>query len=67
MRSVNPPCPGMTLEKSLIFKALLNPEANKPPKGANKEAKIPNDIVWKCIVTNGIVIDPNKGKSKLKE
>lgn len=44
--SMSPPCPGMASPKSLIFKALLTPEAKNPPKGAIKEAN--KDITIEC-------------------
>jgi hypothetical protein len=44
--SVMPPCPGMVSAKSLILRALLNPEAKKPPKGAMKLANRLNVMQW---------------------
>lgn len=44
--SVNPPCSGIKVEKSLIFKALLSPEPKNPPKGAMKLAKRLIIAVW---------------------
>jgi hypothetical protein len=38
-----------TCNITLILKALLTPEAKKPPKGAIKEAKEATKIEWKNI------------------
>ena len=45
--SIIPPCPGMMSPKSLILKALLKPEAKKPPKGPMMEAKRDIQKVWR--------------------
>ena len=50
--SVRPPCPGMESPKSLIFSALLTPEAKKPPKGAMEDAKMAKKTPW---ITMGLV------------
>ena len=34
MRSINPPCPGIKLSKSLILNARFVADAANPPKGA---------------------------------
>ena len=44
--SMMPPWPGMMSPKSLILKALLKPEAKKPPKGPMMEAKRDMKKVW---------------------
>lgn len=46
IRSVIPPCPGIECPKSLMLKALLNPEAKNPPKGATREAKVAITKAW---------------------
>ena len=45
-RSVIPPCPGIVSPKSLMRKALLTPDAKKPPKGAIREAKLAITREW---------------------
>ena len=50
--SVNPPCPGIVLPKSLILNARLNPLAKNPPNGARVEAKSAITNEWNCTGAN---------------